>query len=64
VEDVDTDLVIRASSGDRDQATDLLGIPVGTYKSRLHPAAAAMRAALEADARPPAVCARISEVAR
>ncbi len=32
----------------------ILGIPVGTARSRLHYATEAMRAALEADARPPA----------
>ena len=35
-----------------DEAADMLGIPLGTYKSRLHRANEAMRAALEADARP------------
>ena len=32
-----------------------LGIPVGTVKSRLHYATTSMRAALEADARPPTI---------
>jgi RNA polymerase sigma factor (sigma-70 family) len=35
-----------------DEMADLLGIPVGTVRSRLHSARTAMRAALEADARP------------
>lgn len=35
-----------------DEAADMLGIPVGTYKSRLHRASEAMRAVLEAEARP------------
>ncbi len=34
-----------------DEAAAVLGIPVGTYKSRLHRATEAMRAALDADAR-------------
>jgi len=36
-----------------DEAADVLGIPPGTVRSRLHRATAAMRAALEADARTP-----------
>lgn len=36
------------------EVADRLGIPVGTAKSRLHYATAAMRAVLEADARTPA----------
>ena len=35
-----------------DEAAKVLGIPPGTVRSRLHRATAAMRAALEADARP------------
>ena len=35
-----------------DELADLLDIPVGTVRSRLHGARQAMRAALEADARP------------
>ena len=35
-----------------DEIADALGIPVGTVRSRLHSARVAMRAALEADARP------------
>jgi len=35
-----------------DQMAELLGVPVGTVRSRLHSARGAMRAALEADARP------------
>lgn len=35
-----------------DEMADVLGIPVGTVRSRLHAARRAMRAALEADARP------------
>ncbi len=35
-----------------DEMADLLGIPVGTVRSRLHAARGAMRAALDADARP------------
>jgi len=34
------------------QMADVLGVPVGTIRSRLHGARTAMRAALEADARP------------
>jgi RNA polymerase sigma-70 factor (ECF subfamily) len=34
------------------QMADVLGVPVGTVRSRLHGARMAMRAALEADARP------------
>ncbi len=37
-----------------EQVGDVLGVPVGTVKSRLHRALAEMRAALEADARPAA----------
>jgi RNA polymerase sigma-70 factor (ECF subfamily) len=37
-----------------DEMADVLGIPVGTVRSRLHGARGAMRAALEADARPAA----------
>lgn len=36
-----------------DEAADVLGIPPGTVRSRLHRATNAMRAALEADARTP-----------
>ena len=35
-----------------DEMADVLGIPIGTVRSRLHGARGAMRAALEADARP------------
>ena len=35
-----------------DEMADAIGIPVGTVRSRLHGARGAMRAALEADARP------------
>jgi RNA polymerase sigma-70 factor, ECF subfamily len=35
------------------EAADVLGIPVGTFKSRLSRAAAALRAAIEADERAP-----------
>ena len=35
-----------------EEMADVLGIPVGTVRSRLHGARGAMRAALEADARP------------
>ena len=35
-----------------DQMADVLGVPVGTVRSRLHAARSAMRAALDADARP------------
>jgi RNA polymerase sigma-70 factor (ECF subfamily) len=35
-----------------DEIADALGIPIGTVRSRLHGARGAMRAALEADARP------------
>jgi RNA polymerase sigma-70 factor (ECF subfamily) len=34
-----------------DEAAEVLGVPAGTFKSRLHRATAAMRAAIEADAR-------------
>jgi RNA polymerase sigma-70 factor (ECF subfamily) len=34
-----------------DEAADVLGIPAGTFKSRLHRATVAMRAELEADSR-------------
>ena len=37
------------------EVADRLGIPVGTAKSRLHHATAALRASLEADARTPSV---------
>jgi len=37
------------------EVADRLGIPVGTAKSRLHYASAALRAALEADARLPGI---------
>jgi RNA polymerase sigma-70 factor (ECF subfamily) len=37
------------------EVAERLGIPVGTVKSRLHHAVAALRASLEADARPPSV---------
>jgi len=36
-----------------DEAADVLGVPPGTVRSRLHRAIGAMRAALEADARSP-----------
>ena len=41
-----------------------LDIPVGTYKSRLHRATEAMRAVLDADARPQPVRIDSAEVAR
>jgi RNA polymerase sigma-70 factor (ECF subfamily) len=37
-----------------DRVAEILGIPVGTANSRLHYAMRGMRAALDADARPPA----------
>ena len=37
-----------------DQVADVLGVPVGTIRSRLHHAMRGLRAALEADARPAA----------
>ncbi len=37
-----------------DRVADMLGIPVGTVHSRLHHAMRGLRAALDADARPPA----------
>jgi RNA polymerase sigma-70 factor (ECF subfamily) len=37
-----------------DEVADVLGIPVGTVRSRLHHAMRGLRAALEADARPAA----------
>jgi RNA polymerase sigma-70 factor (ECF subfamily) len=36
-----------------DEAADVLGVPPGTVRSRIHRAIGAMRAALEADARSP-----------
>ena len=36
-----------------DRVAEVLGIPVGTAHSRLHHAIRALRAALDADARPP-----------
>jgi RNA polymerase sigma factor (sigma-70 family) len=41
-----------------EEAALVLGIPTGTVKSRLHRAAAAMRAELESSARPPETLAR------
>jgi len=35
-----------------DEVADVLGIPVGTVRSRLHYAMRGLRSALEADARP------------
>jgi RNA polymerase sigma-70 factor (ECF subfamily) len=35
-----------------DETADVLGVPHGTARSRLHRAMGALRAALEADARP------------
>jgi RNA polymerase sigma-70 factor (ECF subfamily) len=47
-------LVVRHYVGLSDgEAADALGIPVGTYKSRLNRAASALRAALEAEDRTP-----------
>ena len=37
-----------------DQIADALGVPIGTVRSRLHHAMRGLRAALDADARPPA----------
>jgi RNA polymerase sigma-70 factor (ECF subfamily) len=37
-----------------DQIADTLGVPIGTVRSRLHYAMRGLRAALDADARPPA----------
>ena len=49
-------IVLHHFLGLKDQeAGDVLGIPMGTYKSRLNRATAAMRASLEADAREPMV---------
>ena len=45
-------LVVHHYLGFRDaEAADVLGIPAGTYKSRLYRATAALRAAIEADDR-------------
>lgn len=41
------------------EIADILGIPAGTARSRLHHAHRAMRAALEADARVPAIGGRV-----
>ena len=38
-----------------DEVAEVLGVPAGTVRSRLHYAMRAMRAALDADARPPAM---------
>ena len=38
-----------------DEVADVLGVPIGTVRSRLHYAMRALRAALEADARQPSV---------
>ena len=47
-------LVLRLYLGlSLEETASTLGIPAGTAKSRLHYATAAMRDALEADARPP-----------
>jgi len=47
-----------------DEAAGMLGIPIGTYKSRLHRAIDAMRAALDADARSGSRRSPTPEVAR
>jgi RNA polymerase sigma-70 factor (ECF subfamily) len=47
-----------------DQVADALDVPVGTVHSRLHRAMSALRAALEADARPPTPDTGSKEVAR
>gem|GEM_PF-5349466 len=47
-----------------DEAADVLRIPLGTYKSRLHRATEAMRAALQADDRPIHNQVRSAEVGR
>jgi RNA polymerase sigma-70 factor, ECF subfamily len=45
-------LVVRHYLGLQDEeAADLLGVPPGTYKSRLHRASAALRAEIDSDAR-------------
>jgi RNA polymerase sigma-70 factor, ECF subfamily len=49
-------LVLRHYAGlEPTEIADVLGIPAGTVRSRLHHAHRAMRAALEADARPTAI---------
>jgi RNA polymerase sigma-70 factor (ECF subfamily) len=49
-------LVLRHYAGyEPSEIAELLGIPAGTVRSRLHHAHRAMRAALEADARVPAI---------
>jgi RNA polymerase sigma factor (sigma-70 family) len=47
-----------------DEAADVLDIPLGTYKSRLHRALEAMRAVLESEARPVTLVNQTSEAAR
>jgi RNA polymerase sigma-70 factor (ECF subfamily) len=47
-----------------DQAAEMLDIPVGTYKSRLHRANEAMRAVLDAHARPMRAAVSTTETAR
>jgi RNA polymerase sigma-70 factor, ECF subfamily len=45
-----------------ESVAEVLGVPPGTVRSRFHRAMAALRAALEADSRPPTGTSRSSEI--